>query len=459
MWISRSLTGRVALSVAFGSLVSASVVAVVSGVLSSRLARTQEDGALRDAAGMLAFALQVKHHDAERAAADQTGELAHAGIAVAVFEQRRLVAGDSAIEFVAPGSCADVSRARVCAVPAGHFVAAAARDHTRTREQQDVSAHAAILAVIFTMLVSTGLALALAYAAVKPLITFASTVQRIPSDGGADAELGADEGVREVDALRAALRSAFDRLGRALDQANHFAGHAAAQLKMPLTSIIGELDHSLEIAGENGRDERQRARRVAARLFTLVERLWILAGPDERAVRAAPELSLRAVVEDALETLPEPARCRITCHEAAPIKLRADPALLVSAIVSALENSLKFSDGDVRAIIEARGEQALLAIEDDGPGILEREREQVFAPFYRGQQGRTGQYAGHGIGLAIISRVTSAHGGTARFVERARGARLEMTFARLDIADDGLARPPKAPLPNPNGGKTGSKRM
>lgn len=432
MWVPRSLAGRVALSVAFGSLLSGSVVAVVTSVLSSRLAHTQEDSDLRDAAGMLAFALQVKRQSAQRAATEQSQELAHTGIALAVFEQAQFVAGDARIEAVAAGQCADLAALRACAVPAGSVVAIAARDRGRIREHQEVSARAAIMAVVLTTLLSTGLALALAYAAVKPLATLAGAVARRPRDDGVQTDLGPETGVREVDALRAALRLAFDRLGRALDQARQFAGHAAQQLRTPLTSIIAELDRAIELAAGSSGDERQRARRVAARLFTLVDRLWILAGPADRVVRPASQVSLRAVVEDALETLPDSARRRVVCRSGAEVTLRADPALLVSAIVSALENALKFSDGLVHVSVDVHADQARLAIEDEGPGVAEAEREQVFAPFFRGRQGRTGQHTGHGIGLALIARVTAAHGGAARFVERARGARLEMTFARAN---------------------------
>jgi signal transduction histidine kinase len=108
--------------------------------------------------------------------------------------------------------------------------------------------------------------------------------------------------------------------------------------------------------------------------------------------------------------------------------------LLVSAIVSALENALKFSSGPVRVSIEAQPEIALLAIEDDGPGVAEHEREQVFKPFYRGSDALTGRIPGHGIGLAVIARVAAAHGGVARFARReaGHGARLEMTFTRAE---------------------------
>jgi signal transduction histidine kinase len=134
------------------------------------------------------------------------------------------------------------------------------------------------------------------------------------------------------------------------------------------------------------------------------------------------------VVEDALDALPEAARARID-YAGAIVQIPAGPTLIVSALVSALENGLKFSSGRVRVEVTAHAGHALVAVEDDGPGVPASGQEQLFAPFVRGHVGRADQVPGHGIGLAVIARVTKAHGGSARFAERPVGARLEMLFA------------------------------
>ncbi|MEY4579866.1 MAG: hypothetical protein RL701_4569, partial [Pseudomonadota bacterium] len=425
MWKPRSLAGRVALSVAFGSLLSGTIVAIVTGMLSRRLIRVHEDSHLRDAAGTLAFELRVKGYEPSYAAWDETRELAHTGIVVAIFEQGSYVAGDTSIPYVAPNACVDSAQTRACGVAAERRVTVAARAQALTSDQSDITTRSAVIAVLLTSLLSTGVALLLAHAAVKPLGQLARAVQSVPEHAPDNANLGPNTGVREVDALRETLNSAFTRLGRALTQSRNFAGNAAHQLRTPLTTIIGELDLALESPPDTARDETLRARRVAARLSTLIDRLLILARPEE-SLQVATEVSLLDSVDQALQTLPDAARVRIDCT-GEPAHVKADPALLVSAIVSALENALKFSTGRVTIEVTTRGECAVVAIEDTGPGIAERERQQVFTPFYRGQEGRAGHIPGHGIGLAVIARVTAVHGGYARFVDRKVGARLEMS--------------------------------
>jgi two-component system, OmpR family, osmolarity sensor histidine kinase EnvZ len=53
-----------------------------------------------------------------------------------------------------------------------------------------------------------------------------------------------------------------------------------------------------------------------------------------------------------------------------------------------------------------------IAIADDGPGIAEEERTQVFEPFYRTDRSRSRQTGGSGLGLAIAKQIVEAHGGT-----------------------------------------------
>lgn len=409
-----------------GALVSSGAVAIVTIMLSNGLAHARDDADLRGVAGMLGYALTVKGFEPEQAALDQLQEHAHAGIAVAVFAGERRVAGDAAIPRVAPETCANTAQTHACAVAAGKWVAIAARDRAPLRELEGLSIRAATVAVILTSLLSALAALALAKAAVSPLERLARAVQGVPVLERGEAALGPSEGVREVDGLRATLQSAFDQQARALAQSRSFAEQAAHKLRDPLATMVSELDCAAADIGAPGAEECARARRIALRLTELVDRLLILANPRD-AVSFKVTTTLTSAVRQAVETLPEAARARVL-SSGPEVAIPTDPALLVSAIVSALENALKYSSGPVQARVEPHDDAVVLAIEDDGPGVSEAEREQVFLPFVRGQGARTGQIPGHGIGLAVIARVAEMHAGSARFAVREQGARLEIRF-------------------------------
>jgi signal transduction histidine kinase len=74
--------------------------------------------------------------------------------------------------------------------------------------------------------------------------------------------------------------------------------------------------------------------------------------------------------------------------------------------------------GTVSVAVRMDGREAVLTVDDDGPGIPAHERERVFDRFWRGSDARPG---GTGLGLAIGAWIVTGHGGSIAAVERAGG--------------------------------------
>jgi signal transduction histidine kinase len=66
----------------------------------------------------------------------------------------------------------------------------------------------------------------------------------------------------------------------------------------------------------------------------------------------------------------------------------------------------------ISRIDTAHGPEVQIAVEDRGMGIPPEEVGQVFEPFFRGRAALTGQIRGTGLGLALVTRVMEAHGGS-----------------------------------------------
>lgn len=62
-----------------------------------------------------------------------------------------------------------------------------------------------------------------------------------------------------------------------------------------------------------------------------------------------------------------------------------------------------------------------ITLDDDGPGVPEAERENVFRPFYRLEGSRSRETGGAGLGLALARSAILAHGGTIALANRAHG--------------------------------------
>jgi signal transduction histidine kinase len=81
----------------------------------------------------------------------------------------------------------------------------------------------------------------------------------------------------------------------------------------------------------------------------------------------------------------------------------------------------------IRAEVHRDGGGILLAVEDDGPGVPESERERIFAPFYRAPGPRPPGDTGLGLGLALCRQVARYHGGDVTYVARQpTGSRFEV---------------------------------
>ncbi len=98
---------------------------------------------------------------------------------------------------------------------------------------------------------------------------------------------------------------------------------------------------------------------------------------------------------------------------AAPDSARFDPTLMELALSNLLVNAVKYGDSAVRCSFATDGADHVLSVEDDGPGIAEADRENVFKAFTRIDDSRNRETGGYGLGLAIVARVAELHGGRA----------------------------------------------
>ena len=103
---------------------------------------------------------------------------------------------------------------------------------------------------------------------------------------------------------------------------------------------------------------------------------------------------------------------KTTCAEKLS-QLYVHPALIEQAIFNVLENAAKFSPDNVPIEVNIQQVESYLQIEieDQGIGIPENEREQIFDMFYTMQRGDRGK-TGTGLGLSIVKAIIGAHMGS-----------------------------------------------
>jgi signal transduction histidine kinase len=289
-----------------------------------------------------------------------------------------------------------------------------------------------ILALIgvggIALLLGLGVAWLLASSLARPLRGLASTARRV-ADG--DLEGRADvTGSREQRDVALAFNDMTERLARALRSQREFVANASHQLRTPLTGLRLRLEAAaLKSHDPKVARELEEAEAETERLAKLLSELLTLASERERP--AAEELMLAQVAEEARDRWAAPAErsghvlVLAGSGEPAVCASRADLAIVLDNLI---ENALNYSPPGSSITVEwtAAGDDAVLAVLDEGPGVSAEERERVFERFFRGEAARGGA-PGTGLGLAVVSALVQRWEGSVRLTAReARGTRAEV---------------------------------
>jgi len=114
----------------------------------------------------------------------------------------------------------------------------------------------------------------------------------------------------------------------------------------------------------------------------------------------------------------------------APDTAWMDPRLMELALSNLLVNAAKYARGNALCTLSKDTDGYLLRIEDDGKGIPEEARDNVFKAFTRIDDSRNRETGGYGLGLAVVSRVAELHGGRADVDDSPRlgGARFSIRW-------------------------------
>lgn len=291
-------------------------------------------------------------------------------------------------------------------------------------------AAALLAAVVFTNLYLTKALFARIQA---PLDALVQGVQRI-QDGNLDAPIDypvPDEfrpACDAVDEMAARLRQTLAAQQREQQKKQELIAGMSHDLKSPLTTIRAYTEALLEGVAPDEAARQRYLQTIYARetdLEALVNRLFELAklGASEYPVHLQP-LPLRETVGEILDTL-DCEGITIRSEAAADGTVRADRELLQRILHNLADNSAKYGATVLTLHTECRGKQAIITVEDNGPGVPESQLPNLFEPFYRGDAARTNPGTGSGLGLAVVRQSVQQMEGRVR-AENIPGGGLRM---------------------------------
>ncbi|HHT4103683.1 TPA: two-component system sensor histidine kinase RstB [Enterobacter hormaechei] len=217
--------------------------------------------------------------------------------------------------------------------------------------------------------------------------------------------------------------SSFDRLGIAFNQMadninaliaskKQLIDGIAHELRTPLVRLRYRLEMSENLSGA----ESQALNRDIGQLEALIEELLTYARLDRPQTElhlSTPDLPvwLQTHINDVQSVNPQ----RKLLTAITPGAYGAlDMRLMERVLDNLMNNAMRYSETTLRIGLDLQGSQAILCVEDDGPGIEPAEREKVYEPFVRLDPSRDRATGGCGLGLAIVRSIAQAMGGSVR---------------------------------------------
>ena len=128
---------------------------------------------------------------------------------------------------------------------------------------------------------------------------------------------------------------------------------------------------------------------------------------------------LYQTLSDRYQALASRSNCSLTMEEVEELKVYGDRNAIETVLGNLIENAIKYASGSpIRLSCKKQGDEVVLGIEDEGPGIPEDESGNVFRKFYRAESEETRSQKGSGLGLYIVRELIDLHGGRVELLSK-----------------------------------------
>ena len=244
----------------------------------------------------------------------------------------------------------------------------------------------------------------------RPITRLAAAAERLGIDG--DVSMLQETGAPEMRAAARAFNAMQLRLRRLIDDRTQMLAAISHDLKTPIT----RLRLRAEFIEEPGLQEKMLA--DLAEMEAIVASTLAFARSDARS-----EGSEAVDLADMLQSLAEAradSGALVGYEGPAHLTIKARPVALRRALSNLIDNAIKYgSSAHIALRLDDR--QAVVEIDDQGPGIADEQMELVFRPYYRLEGSRSRETGGVGLGLSIARAVIRAEGGEIVLTNRPEG--------------------------------------
>ncbi|MFG1694991.1 sensor histidine kinase [Nonomuraea sp. NPDC049309] len=215
----------------------------------------------------------------------------------------------------------------------------------------------------------------------------------------------------------------LDRLEKAVSAQRRFASLVSHELRAPVSALHVQLEEALMYPDEvEPRSALRLTLRTTERLQAIIDDLLAYTRVKNSGPAAHQQVDLVELVEEELTALPR-SGIDIRLHRSGRPTVMGSRVQLLRVLDNLLANARRHARTRIDVSVSRAGRQAVLAVQDDGDGVPPEDRERIFEPFVRLEEGLRRDPGGSGLGLAVSRETCVAHGGTLTVEDCPRGAR------------------------------------
>ena len=280
------------------------------------------------------------------------------------------------------------------------------------------------------MLVVVLVSFGISHFVVSRINRIASIAQNIVETGDLSQRLAIDSRWDDLSNLSLVLNGFLTKIEELMNGVREISNNIAHDLRTPLSGLRSDIE-ALKHRPVN--DELidtvlADVDHILAIFHALLRIANIEKGARSQHMR---EVDLRKIIQDVAELyepVAEESEIAFNVTTGANLTIKGDGDLLFQLFANLIDNAIKFSPPNTTISLKVNrdGNQIIASVEDQGPGIADEEKENVFKHFYRSDASRS--TPGNGLGLSLVRAVATQHQARIDLDNARPGLRVSVVF-------------------------------